>query len=306
MTPVTDPELQRVEQRVVAAAGALAEYEHALGSRDRLARDVLAEEERVRHLTAELARERGDVEKMSAGVRGFLYALLGDERLSIEQRQAVEAEARLAEATASRDLLSAHLASLDARLARQLHRELADAASEARAAKEELLIRLNHPAGMALQELAVRIQALDIELIPLEDALVAGEAAVAKLSAVVETLDRALVERVDQADARGSAGEAQASITVFQRAIDALGMAEDATLGFATLIAAEERTPFADGWIRALVGKGERLARLANARSAIVERLDRTRAQLVRVRARHDELAPRRERLRDERSRLLG
>ena len=301
-----DLELQRVDEQLAAATTALAEHEHAVAARAQLARQLAAEEERVRQLTIELASEREDVVRMTSGVKGFLYALLGDEQLSIEQREAMEAEARLAEAIGSRDHVGAQLAAIDVRLAGQSGEALVAAAAAARAAKEDVLIRTHHPAGLALEDLAVRIEALNIELIPLEEAVVAGEAALAKLRAVIETIDRAHDERVEQRDARGSAGEAEAAIAMFHRSIDRLSTAEDETLGFTTLVDPAERAPFVDTWIRALVGKGERLARLAAARAAMVERHTRIAGQLVRVKARRDELAPRRSKLTSERLQLLG
>ncbi len=303
---MADPELQRVQDRLVEAVNALAQYEHVRSGRDRLAADLSSEHARVYHLSAELTRERNDVIERSSGLRGFLYALVGDEQLTIEQREAIEAEARLAEALAARNHLHARVAALDARLAGQSGSDLATAVAAARVAKEEVLIRTNHPDGIALQDLAVRVEAIEIELIPLDDAVAAGEAAMTTLRSLIDTLDRAHNVKLEQADARGAAGSAQAAITVFQRAVDALVTAEDATRGFGTLIDAEDREPFADRWIRALVGKGDRTARLTAARAEIAHRLERVQGQLARVRARRDELAPRREQLLAERLRLLG
>ncbi len=301
-----DPELQRVEAQLTAAIAAQAEYEHVISGRARLANDLAAETARVQHLTNELIRERNDVVRLSSGVRGFLYSLIGDEQLSIEQREAALAEARLVEAHASRNHLAARVAALDARLARQSHTELIAAVAAARSEKEQALVRTNHPAGLALQDLDVRLQSIDIELLPLDEAVAAGEAAGGRLQSVIDTLDRARSERLEQADARGSAGEAQAAITVFQRAVDALGTAEEATQGFATLIPFEDRQPFVDAWIRALVSKGDRSDRLTAARAEMIERHQRLAIQLARVRARRDELGVRRAALVDERRRLLG
>ncbi|MBA3459339.1 MAG: hypothetical protein H0T46_05215, partial [Deltaproteobacteria bacterium] len=236
MKSASDAELLRVEEQRAAAVNALAEHEYALAGRGQLAGQLATEEKRVRLLTVELAREREDVVRMTSGVMGFLYALVGDEQLSIEQREALEAEARLAEAMGSLQHLSSRLASIDARLATQSYQSLVDAAAAARSAKEELLIRTHHPAGLALEDLGVRIEALNIELIPLDEAVAAGDAALAKIKAVVETLDRAQNERVEQRDARGSAGEAEAAIAIFHRAIDGLSTAEDETLGFSMLV----------------------------------------------------------------------
>ncbi|MBA2539106.1 MAG: hypothetical protein H0V17_05675, partial [Deltaproteobacteria bacterium] len=177
----TDLELQRAEQALAAAVSALAGYEHLRTTRARLTHDLTAAEAHVQHLAYELMRERNDVIERSSGVIGFLYGLVGDAQLSIEQREALEAEARLGEATAGRDHLRAQLASLDAQLAGQSAPVLAANVASLRATKEEILIRGNHPAGVALRELAVWIQSIEIELIPLDDALSSGEKALGKL-----------------------------------------------------------------------------------------------------------------------------
>ncbi|MBA2543950.1 MAG: hypothetical protein H0V17_30185 [Deltaproteobacteria bacterium] len=98
--------------------------------------------------------------------------------------------------------------------------------------------------------------------------------------------------------------EVSSAITVFHGAVAGLAMADDATLG--SLVTEEDRAPFADGWIRALVAKGDRTARLAAARTAIVDRRTRIGSQVRRIRARRDELAPRRNALLNDRERLLG
>lgn len=73
-----------------------------------------------------------------------------------------------------------------------------------------------------------------------------------------------------------------------------------------SLVTDEDRAAFVDGWIRALVAKGDRTARLAVARVAIVERRERIGAQVRRIRARRASLPPRRDALLNGRQRLLG
>lgn len=302
---MADLEVRRADEAVRAAVAALAEHQRLAAQRLRLAADVTAETARVQQLGVELARERNDVEQLTRGVLGFLYSLIGDERLSIEQREAVEAEARLGEAIASRDHLVQQLALVDSRLATQSELQLAATVRTARAAKADALVRTHDPAAMQLQDLAVRMEAIDIELVPLEDAVSAGEAALGKLTAIVTALERAQTQELEQSDARGLAGAAQASITLFQRAIDGLGTGDDDTEVFGTLVRAEDREPFVDAWIRALVSKGDRTARLYAAHAAMVSRRDRVSTQLAVVRARHDELARRKRILAVERESLI-
>lgn len=289
---------------VAAAAAALAEHQHLIATRDRLARDVASEIARVAALVDELARERRDVEERVAGVLGFLYALVGDEQLTQEQREVAEAEARLAEAVASRDHLVAQLASVEARLAGRSLPALAGALNAARVAKEQTLIDARAPSGAALAELAIRIEAIDIELVPLGQAVLAGDAAVAKLDEILAVLDRARSAELAHSDARGMAGQAQGAITVFQRAVDQLAVPGDGD-PFATAISDDDRLPFVDPWIRALVGKGDRTARLATAHATIAAKRTRVAAQLAPIRVRRDDLAGRRRALEHERVALI-
>src|SRR5262245_50946268 len=69
---------------------------------------LVVDEERAERETSELAKllaeEQRDVERYDRGVWAFLYGVFADReaRLSKEQREAVEAEARYKEATANR------------------------------------------------------------------------------------------------------------------------------------------------------------------------------------------------------------
>ncbi len=321
---MSQADTERANARLAAAAAALAEHEQLVASRARVVHDVGGWNTQVEHLHRELARERHEVEVQESGLLGFFYALVGDERLSQAQREAAEAAARLAEATASRDQLAAYLAGLDVRLAGQQHADLIAAFQAARGEKEEALLLSPGPTAQTLQDLAVRVEAIDIELVPLEESVTAGEAALGRVGAVIGTLDgtappfggasarghaasreRARDTELQQADARGMAGAAQASITVFQRTIEGLSMSDDETAGFATLVDPADRAPFVDAWIRALASKGDRTARLAAARVTMVERYDRLRAQLGPIAARRDALAARRSGLIAQREALI-
>jgi len=60
-----------------------------------------------------------------------------------------------------------------------------------------------------------------------------------------------------------------------------------------------------DDWVRALVGDGDRAARVAAARDDLGRRIARLRARLDPIKARHDELAVRREALERRRDELV-
>lgn len=288
---------------------ALVEHQNVAHARDLLARDVAAEDQRVQQLTAELMRERRDVEELTRGVLGFLASLALADEVEREQREAMEAEVRLREALTSRDGLRAQLASLDARLAARSRAQLEADLRAAREAKEAALLEYGGPESAQLQDLAIRIESIDIELVPLEDAVTTGSAAIAGLSQILTLLDRARAAPDRGADhvneAKGIVGDTQARITLFQRAVDALAAPDDVTPPYANAISDEDRQPFADAWIKRLFGSGDRSNRLEHAHAALLDRLHRIQAQLAPVRTRRDELAVRRAEIRARYDQLL-
>jgi hypothetical protein len=149
------------------------------------------------------------------------------------------------------------------------------------------------------------MEAIDIELLPLEDAVRAGTAARERLVALADVLDRARSQQLERDDARGMAGIAQAAIATFHRAVDGLGVADLRSDPFSALVTAADRAPFVDDWLRALSGSGDRLVRLATARTAVLERSERITLQLAPIRARREELTTRRDALLAQREAIL-
>jgi len=281
--------MSALDQRLRAATTALAEHDHLRQAWALLEQDVRAAAHRVQLLTAELAREQRDVHDLSTGVMGFLASLAMTGELEREKREAAEAGIRLREGQAVHDGLRAQLVALEARLASPSREFLEAEVSAARAAKEVTMRDLGAPGGAALLDLEIGIESIDIELVPLEDAVAAGTTAAGKLFEVLDVLGRH-----GAAPAKGLVGDAQSRITVFQRAVDQLTVPDDTHPPFASAISDDDRAPWVDPWLQALFGSGDRAARIDGARTALLARLTRLKAQLEQVRARRDELAGRR------------
>ena len=284
--------------RVLAAQAAIAERAHLLEVRKLLAEDIKSEEGRVQQLAKELRFEIADVEKLTTGVMGFLQHILVDEnQLAKEKREVVEAQARLREAQGSLESVRAQATDVDNRIAKlvpaDLERELADA----RNARAESLMRGGGEIGSKLQDIGIRIESIDIELVPLGEAVAAGEAAFLAIRAILAALDTGKIED----KAKALAGEAQAKMIGFQRALQNV-----ATASFADPLDLDPAdTMFADGWVKALFAKRLPDERLRDAKASMVARIERVNSVLTPLRARRDELAGRRKGLVDERTKAL-
>jgi len=293
------------DDRFRAVNAALAEREHLLRVRGLLAQDIANEDKRVQQLAVELQYERADVERLTTGVMGFLQTILaGEAALAKEKREVVEAQARLREAQGSLDMLKQQAAGVEARLVQLVPAQLEAELAAARAAREDALVHSGTPVGAELQDLAIRIESIDIELVPLADAVIAGDAAFRAVAEILAVLDGVASKTIELGSKRAEAlaGEAQAKIVVLHRALS-----EVATSSFADPLDVDPTdTTFADGWVKGLFGKGTRDERLANARASMVARVERIGALLAPLRARHDELAARRTALLAERQRLVG
>lgn len=293
------------EDRLSKVTAAIAEREHLVRVRTLLANDIANEDKRVQQLAVELQYERNDVARLTTGVLGFLETILaGDGAVEKEMREAAEAEARLREAQGSLDALRRQAAGVDARLAQLVPAQLDAELAAARAAREEALMRGGSAVGAQLQDLAIRIESIDIELVPLADAVVAGDAAFKALAEILAILDGVATRRVELHDhkAKAMAGDAQAKILMFHRAL-----AEVATASFEDRLDVDPAdATFADAWVKGLFGKGSREERIAKARAPMVTRIERIGALLAPLRARHDELAARRAALLAERHQLVG
>ncbi len=268
--------------------------------RDRLAQDVRTAEHNVHLLSAELAREQRDVQDLSTGVMGFLASLAMTGELEREKREAAESGIRLREGLAWFESLRAQLIALDTRLSSPPREALEAEIVAARAAKDALLRELGAPGGATLIDLGVRIESIDIELVPLEDAVAAGTNAAAKVFAVLDVL-----QREGATPPKGLVGEAQAAIAVFHRAVDQLSVPDDAHPPFSAAISDDDRSPWVDAWLKQLFSSADRATRLHGAKAALSSRLIRLREQLVPVQARRDELSARRSELASQYDRVL-
>ena len=286
------------DEQLRVAVTAIAERDHLARVYQSLTEDVAAEERRVHQLAIELQHERADVERMTTGVLGFLNDLITPAAVfDEERRQVVEAQARLAEAQGSVDELRRQLVNVESKLRRLRLRDLESELAAARAVKEQALLRSGTAAAAELQDLAIRIESIDIELVPLTDAVEAGSAAVDAITQIVRMLDGLSAKQ-----AKAVAGEAQAKVVGFARALADVVTAD---LGGPITIDAAD-TAFADAWVKLLASKRAAHERLAAARADMLERSARIGAILAPLRMRHDELAARRSALVTEKQRLLA
>ncbi|HEU0032107.1 MAG TPA: hypothetical protein VFQ53_15845 [Kofleriaceae bacterium] len=285
------------DERLRAAQAAIAEREHLLRVRAQLASQLATQDQRVQQLTLEHRREQADVDRLGKGVIAFLNDLLGGQ-LAREQREAYEALVRLQEAAAMRDALRRQIESLDTRVS-----QLASAEADLEAArtdKEADLRRSGAPIAADLQELDIQIMSIDIELVPLHEAVVAGHAALAGLAVLVQMLnDASAGVETKKRDAKGIAGDAEAKLKIFETE-----MADLAPLPL-DIPAADPADVELDDWLSALLKDGDRTRRLAAASADLTGRIARLRARLEPVRARHDELSARRQRIVESRAMLV-
>ncbi|HLL21505.1 MAG TPA: hypothetical protein VK427_05210, partial [Kofleriaceae bacterium] len=240
--------------------------------------------------------------QMTTGVIGFLQSILDEGALEREEREVIEAQTRLREAQGSLETLRQQGRSIEHRLAQLEPARLEAELAAARAARAEALVRSGSSEGQRLQDLAIQIESIDIELVPLLDAVPAGEAAFGAVSHLLAALDAAAARRGELVEdhAKALAGEAQAKLVVFGRALGEVG-----TAAFVDPLVVEPRDlTFADTWVKALFGRGDRQARIAAARAQMVARVERIGALLGPVRARHDELSQRRAALVSERDQI--
>lgn len=288
------------DQRLRAATAALADHDRLRQGRDRLAQDVRTAEHNVQLLTAELAREQRDVQDLTTGVMGFLASLAMTGELEREKREAAEAGIRLREGQAWFESLRAQLLALDTRLSSPPREALEAEIVAARAAKEGQMRQMGGAGGNQLLDIGIRVESIDIELVPLEDAVAAGTNADAKLYGVLDVL-----QREGANPPKGLVGDAQAAINVFHRAVDQLSVPDDAHPPFSAEISDDDRAPWVDAWLKRLFGTSDRTTRLHEAKSAMGSRLARLREQLAPVQARRDELAARRAELMREHDKLI-
>lgn len=297
--------MSTADERLRAVTAAIAEREHLLRVRGLLQQDIANEDKRVQQLAVELQFERADVERLTTGVMGFLQNILaGEDALEKEKREVIEAQSRLREAQGSLEGLKQQLLGVEARLGQLVPHQLEAELVDARAAKEDALVHSGTQIGADLQDIVIRIESIDIELVPLADAVVAGDAAFQALAKLIGTLDAVANRTIEfgSKPAEALAGDAQAKIRIFHRAV-----AEVAAASFEDRLDIDPTdATFADAWVKGLFGKGTRDERIQHARAPMVTRIERVGALLSPLRARHDELAKRRTALLAERDKLVG
>jgi len=289
-----------VDERLRAATTALAEHDHAAQGRAWLQQQVADAAHQVSLLRTELAHEQRDVEDMTTGVLGFLASLAMTGELEREKREAMEAAIRLREGNAVHEALTGQLTLLDRRLASPPRGALVAEITAAREAKEVAMRQLGVPGGAELIDIAVRIESIDIELVPLEDAVAAGAIASAKLFEVLDMFDRH-----STTPPKGMVGETGAALSTFHRAVDELAASDDTREPFSRSISGDDRQPWVDAWLKQMFGAGDRYTRVSEAKAALLARKLRFEDQLAAVKARRDELVMRRDHLRHEHDRLL-
>lgn len=283
-------------ERMRVAQAAIVEREHLARVKAQLVPQLGAATERVNVLARELQKEQADVDRLGNGVMGFLNELRGGQ-MTREQLELQTAAAKLREAVAMRDAKRDQLIALDRRVAELAHADAELAA--ARAEKERLLLGGDSPIKAELEELDIQMMSIDIELVPLREAVVAGHAALAALAELVTMLDTTPNKKHIQAT-RGHAGETEAKLRLFETELgDLAGLPIDVP---ATHPGDDEL----DDWIVALLKSGDRETKLAAGRTDLSARIARLRTRLETVRARHDELAVRHAAILAKRSELIA
>ncbi|MGE0546624.1 MAG: hypothetical protein AB7O24_09550 [Kofleriaceae bacterium] len=302
---------------------AIREAHAAIAQRARLAAiakalqpDLNAAEHQVTELAKKLDAERRDVERYTGGVWAFLYGIFADreERLSKEQIEAMQAQARYQEAVTTRDRLAEEMASLNARIdgLKNAERQLA----AARTAKQQLLVRSGDPAGKQLELIELQLGSYDAELTSIEEALVAGRRAQETLFSLSKVLQSAsnwgvadiltdsfLVswgkrEKLDEA--RSHAGAAQAALIVFQRELGDLGIQLE---GDVAELADHHR--FLDTWFDNIFSDFSVQSRIDSARTTTKLAVDQVESRLLKLSKRGRELEDKRKDLMDQRGELL-
>lgn len=296
--------LTEADTRIRAAHGALAEHARLIAIRDALAPDLAEAETDAEKLGAALADEQKDVRRYEKGVWAFLYDIFADRevRLTKEQREALEAEARYQEAVTMRDRLREEVASLGERINALKGAEAELAA--ARAGKQAALVAAGSPAAAELEAITEALGEADAEGRAIDEALGAGARAHTALAQLAEALgsarnwgaadiltDSMFVswhKRNKLDEARNLAGVAQAEISVFRRELGDVGFSLHTELA---VLADHHR--FLDTWFdnifsdfsvqgriknaqetttMALSAVGESLGRLRDQRAALLER----------------------------------
>lgn len=304
------------DEKIRAALAAVAEWSRLKAIRDALAPDLAEIESEVTTLARALAGEQKDVRRYEKGVWAFLYDVVADReaRLTKEQREAMAAEARHAEALATRDRLREELVSLDQRIAALAKSETELAV--ARELKRTALIAAGGAAGKELDGITSQLATVDAELRAVDEALVAGARARGSLVTLVELLRSASnwgtadvltgsffiswTKRNKIDEARSIAGQAQAEISVFRRELADVGIALVAEI---EVLSNHHR--FLDTWFDNIFSDFSVQGRIANAQNTTESALDLINHSLAALTERRTSLVARREQLLDHQLELI-
>ena len=311
-TPLTE-----ADERVRAAHATAAERTRLLGIRDALAPDLAEAEAETTKLEAKLADEQRDVRRYEGGVWAFLYGVFADRqaRLTKEQREALEAEAKLREAMALRDRLREEVASLEARIAGFANADAELAA--ARSAKHAAVLASGGAIARELDAITGQLGATDAEHTAVDEALAAGDRAKAALDKLVEVLDSAKAwgwadiasdsfliswaKRNKLDEARAIAGEAQAEISVFRRELGDIGIALATELD-----ALADHHRFLDVWFDNIFSDFSVQNRIGEALNTTKLALDQVVTTIAGLQHRRGELAARRDQLANQVFEIVG
>lgn len=300
--------LPEADTQIRAAHAALAERARLTAIREALAPDLAEAETDADKLGKTLASEQKDVRRYEKGVWAFLYDIFADReaRLTKEQREALEAEARHQEAVTMRDRLREEVASLGTRIdaLKGADAELA----AARAGKQGLLVAGGGPAAAELDAITAALGAGDAQGRAIDEALEAGARAHTALGQLAETLASARnwgtadlltdsffvswQKRNKLDEARNLAGVAQAEISVFRRELSDVGV----TL-LAEIAVLADHHRFLDTWFDNIFSDFSVQGRIKEAQettttalTSIGGALDGLRGQRAALLARADEL----------------
>jgi len=273
--------------------------------RDELEAELRALAERVEECDARLARERKDVERLRGlSWSAMLHALLGsaERKLRDEEREVVEAqfhkEAAEDDLTRARD----EAADVERRLADLGGLDDAEAAYERSLAEaEQHALREKGSDGAELRTLAKRAGRLAGVARRLDRALAKGDAAIAALSAVRDTLGRAeqwsvmdlfgggvvssLVKHDKINAARRKLTEARRDLTAFEKHVERLLDDTEIELKFDGFVR------FADSFVDNLYHDFIVAQRLSTAQYSVRKALTRIKEQVQRLRTRRDAIA---------------
>jgi hypothetical protein len=299
------------DDKIRAALAAVAEHSRLVGLRDALAPDIAEIEIDVGTLEQALGDERKDVRRYEKGLWAFLYDIFADRevRLTKEQREAMAAETKHAEAVALRDRLDEEMRSLRQRISALEHS--ATDLAVARELKRMALVAIGGPAAHELDGITAQLGAIDADVRAVDEALAAGQSAhgaLADLAAVLRSARNwgtadiltdaffvSWAKRNKLDDARHLAGIAQAELSVFRRELADVGV------GLVAQIAGlADHHRFLDTWFDNIFSDFSVQARIKEAQDTTDAALAQVGQSIAALTERRANLVDRREQLLDQ------